>query len=181
MARFAFELLQGFALAVAAVAAFAAWSRFPRGADGRRFWLLAAGGSLALAIDEASGLHENLGRWLYVEAGLREPPGVNHLDDLILMGIGSAGLLVTVLYWREVVRVRPAFLAFAAGAALFAVAIVIDAGAESSSGLNWWTEEAFELAGSVLITVAFWCKWRLLPDEPARNEVLALDGEVSGT
>ena len=123
-------------------------------ARARQFSLAAAAGSVGLATDEVFSLHERLGSELY-ERGWREPAGINHFDDLLVLAIGVAGLALATFFLREILG-QPLFASlFGVGVALFAAAIVWDSVADPTLTWSWWTEETLELAGVVVMMLGF--------------------------
>ena len=153
MPRLLFETLGALLLFATALYAL----RAGRASSGQpaTFSLLAGVGTFYLAVDELFSLHERLGHALYYDFGWREPPGVNHFDDLLTMVIALAGLTVVAVYRDEILRERAFARPFAAGLALFAAAIAWDARANPSAMFAWWTEESLELAGAAAMVGAF--------------------------
>ena len=135
--------------------AYLAWSGRQGGPlRARHFSVVAAVGSLMLAFDEAFNVHELLGSALY-ERGWREPAGINHFDDVLVFGLALAGIATAAFFAREIVR-EPRFAAlFGAAVALFLAAIAWDSIADPTRTHSWWTEETLELAGVVVMVVAF--------------------------
>lgn len=150
-----------------------------RCAPGSRYWLLAGAGFIYLAFDERLSLHERAGRRLDA-AGVPTPPGINHLDDLVLATFALAGLAVTLVYWRDVARYRGVLTPFLLAGALTAAALGIDALAPVE-GMAPRIEESLELAGQTAFFVAFWRRWqaaRLLVSRHADAYPIA-ESEVS--
>lgn len=139
------------AMAVAAVLGVAVWRRAV--GDGRRvFWLFAGLGFVMLTADELWSVHEKVGKRL-TDAGVATPPGINHMDDLVLLGYGVAGLCLCAVYWREIAR--PGLVApFALGFAALSVSILIDSTAPVE-GVWPKIEEMIETAGAMLFLVGF--------------------------
>jgi hypothetical protein len=135
--------------------AYIAWSARHRGSlRARHFSVVAAAGSVLLAFDEAFDVHERIGSALY-ERGWREPAGINHFDDLLVFALGMAGIATAAFFAREILR-EPRFAAlFGAAVALFLAAIAWDSIADPTRTRSWWTEETLELAGVVVMVVAF--------------------------
>lgn len=151
-ARIIVEGLSLFALLAAAALAAGAARTCPHRV-GRRFWRLAAPGLALLALDELLAVHEHLGRWLS-DRGVPNPPGVTHLDDLIVGAIGLAGLALVLLH-RSYLRATPAVLwPMAAGVGLLAGGVAWDVLGPTASTPGWYTEEALELAGFALLGLA---------------------------
>ncbi|MGK2966631.1 MAG: hypothetical protein ACSLFM_13655 [Tepidiformaceae bacterium] len=142
-------------MALAGVLGIAAWAA-SNGEPRRVFWLLAGTGFVLLAVDELRSVHERVGRWLDGQ-GVPKPPGVNHMDDVVLLSYGVAGLVLCAVYWREVARpgvAAPFLLGFAA----LAVSIGIDALAPVEGA---WpkVEEVIETGGTLLFLVGFWRRY----------------------
>jgi hypothetical protein len=152
MVRLLYDYLGGSGLILAA---YFAWSaRFYGSLRARQFSLVAAVGSIALAIDEVFSLHERLGSTLY-DRGWREPAGINHFDDVLVFALGIAGIATAGFFAREILR-EPRFAAlFGAAVALFLAAIAWDSIADPTRTRSWWTEETLELAGVLVMVVAF--------------------------
>lgn len=177
MLRLAFESVGAVVLFATAFVALADSRR-----DLTRFSLVAGFGTLLLAFDEALDLHESAGRELYGWLDGREPPLVNHWDDLIVMGIGLAGLMVAAWFRDEIIQSRPFALRFATGLVVFALAIAWDSAASTEGTRSWWTEETLELVAGSLMLWAF--TWRLraravttVAGSPATLSVAAIEGE----
>ncbi|MCC7365492.1 MAG: hypothetical protein IT303_14095 [Dehalococcoidia bacterium] len=133
----------------------AAW--YGRGRHGSAYWLIAGIGLVYLAIDERLSLHERIGRRIS-DAGVANPPGVNHMDDVVLLALAAAGALVTLVFWREVVRHRTALPALVVGAGFTAAALAVDALAPVE-GRAPRMEELLELAGQGSLLAAMWYRW----------------------
>lgn len=157
MLRLSYDSLAAVVLLVSATYAARAWRFAPLGQTGQ-FSLIAAAGAGYLGIDELFSLHEHLGHAMYYRLGWREPPGINHFDDLIVMLVALAGLAVFAWYRVEVLR-APKFAALVClGLALFAAAIGWDAVADPTRTVSWWTEETLEFAGALAMLAAFWVR-----------------------
>jgi hypothetical protein len=165
MLRFAFETLE------AALLFATAWAAY-RGtrSDATGFSLVAAFGTLALAIDEFLNLHEAIGTAAYEDWGWPDPPLVNHWDDVIVIAIGVAGILVLAQFKDEILRLRTFAVVFGGGLAAFALAIAADGLLDPSDAVSWWTEEWLELIGALLMLAGF--SWRA--------RVLARGSRVAG-
>lgn len=120
----------------------------------RQFTLLAAAAGAALGLDETFSLHERLGTFLY-ERGWREPAGINHFDDLIVIGIGLAGLITAGFFVNEVLRDAVFARLFGLAVCLLGLAIAWDTAFDPTRTINWWTEETLELAGVSVMALAF--------------------------
>ncbi len=154
MLRLCYDSLAAIVLLASAVSAVQAW-RLAFGGRTGQFSAVAAAGTAYLGIDELLSLHERLGHAMYYDLGWREPPGINHFDDLIVMGVALAGLGVFAVYRDEVFRL-PAFAGLVSlGLAFFAAAIGWDTVANPSHTASWWTEETLELAGALAMLGAF--------------------------
>lgn len=157
MLRYPYDALAALVLLVTAFYALRSW-RASAG-EPARFSLVAGLGTLYLAFDEFVSLHEHLGHALYADLGWREPPGINHFDDLIVMCTGLAGLVVIAFFREEVLRI-PRFAAiFTGGLLVFASAIAWDAAVDPTKTYSWWTEETMELSGALLMAAAFGLRW----------------------
>lgn len=143
-----------FAAGLLGVATWRGW----RCAPGSPYWLIAGAGLIYLAIDERLSLHERIGRRLDAE-GVPTPPGINHLDDLVLASFALAGLAVTLVSWREVARYRDVLSAMVLAGAFTATALAIDALAPVE-GMAPRIEELLELAGQTTFFVAFRRRWQ---------------------
>lgn len=117
--------------------------------------MIAGIGAGYLALDEFTSLHERLGHAMYYDFGWREPPGINHFDDLIVMVVALIGLSVFAFYRDEVLRLPKFALLTGCGLAFFAAAIGWDSIADPTRMASWWTEETLELAGAALMLAAF--------------------------
>jgi hypothetical protein len=167
LTRALIEALQALLLLVAALTAWITWLRL-RGWDaGARFWLAAAAGTTYLAIDERLDIHESLGRSLR-EAGFREPPGVNHVDDVVLLAMALAALVFVWRSWREVHRYQTVFVPFVAAILLYGLAVQWDATASTKGSASWWFEESLELVGGVALLVAYAVRLRIASDNSPR-------------
>lgn len=174
MLRLVFETAGAMTLLAAAVYALRA-----RRPDTSSFSLVAGLGTLYLSFDEALDLHVHLGDAMYSDLGWRPPPGINHFDDLLVMGIALAALSVIAWYRTEVVRDTRFAMVFGAGLALFAFAVVVDAKLDPSRTLSWWTEEVAEFAAGVFMILAF--RLRLGELQPAAETHAAAPRPVPGT
>src|SRR5688572_28923609 len=92
-------------LALLAAACLAAGVAFVRPRRMLPFWFGAAGGLLYLAADERFSLHERAGRWLQARQ-VEAPPGLNHLDDAVLLAVVAGAALWVLVFWREVLVSR---------------------------------------------------------------------------
>jgi len=152
MVRLLYDYLGGSGLILAA---YFAWSaRFYGSLRARQFSLVAAVGSIALAIDEVFSLHERLGSTLY-DRGWREPAGINHFDDVVVIAIGVAALMIAGFFASEVLRDRRFAGFFGAGVCVFALAVGWDSTVDQTGTFTWWAEETLELGGVVLMVTAF--------------------------
>jgi len=154
-----YEALGAGVLFLTAGLALFAWYRTRETTDSN-FSLVAGIGTLFLAVDEALDLHVRLGSMLYDDRGVGKPPGVNHIDDALVVAIGIAGLAVIALFRHEILRDRDFARLLGAGLVLFAAAIVVDARAPASATFAWWTEETLELAGALAMFLAFGLRLR---------------------
>jgi len=157
--RLSIESVEALVLLLTAVLGFLAWRQMHRTYAGSVFWFLASMGTAWLAIDEALDVHERLGHHLY-ELGVREPAGVNHLDDLILIAIAICALAVIATFWEELRRDDAVFRFFAAGLLVFCAAITWDAFASTKGSASWWFEESIEVLAGVMMACAFGLKLR---------------------
>lgn len=163
----AVDVVGALALFCAGILGLAAWRAHGSRRNGTAYWALAGFGLIYLAVDERLSLHERAGHWLN-DTGFTAPSGVNHTDDLILAALGLAGLLLTLLCWREVTAQRVVALPLFAALGLFAVAIGIDARAP----VHGWAprvEETLEFAGSLMTLVALRRRFALSPAERTRR------------
>lgn len=174
MLRLVFETAGAMTLLVAAVYALRA-----RRPDRSSFSLVAGLGTLYLSFDEALDLHVHLGDAMYRDLGWRPPPGINHFDDLLVMGIALAALSVIAWYRSEVVRDTRFATLFGAGICLFALAVVVDAKLDPSRTLSWWIEEVAEFAAGVVMVLAF--RLRLGKLRPAAETHVAAARPATGT
>lgn len=159
MLRLLYDALAALVLLASAAYATYSWRSHPTGRTGQ-FSLIAAAGAFCLGMDELFSVHERLGHAMYYDFGWREPPGINHFDDLIVMGVALAGLAVFAVYRHEVFRV-PAFAGLASlGLALFAAAIGWDAVADPTRTTSWWTEETLEFGGALSMLAGFQVRHR---------------------
>ncbi len=144
-------------LALVAAACFACGVAVARPRRAMPFWLGASGGLLYLAADERFSLHERAGRWLHAR-DVEAPPGLNHLDDAVLLSVvGLAGAWVLV-FGREVLVSRQFAALLGLAAVVSAAALAIDALAP----VDGWApriEEPVELLGQCLLLVAFAARW----------------------
>ena len=177
MARLAFETLEASVLLLAAAGALVAFWYTRHFARRTMFWLLAGVGTFVLAIDESAGIHERLGHDLY-RAGFREPAPINHLDDLILIGLVVAAVPVLALGVAEMRRDARILRTFVLSACLFAAAVGWDALASTKGSASWWFEESLELVAGSLLAGTFW--FAALAPRPSRHRHTAPADEVRG-
>ena len=138
--------------------AYLAWSSRTHGMRrSRQFSVVAAAGTTYLVFDETFSLHERLGTYLY-DRGWREPAGINHFDDLVLLTIGLAGLAVAGFFASEILRDTLFAKLFALGIALFALGIVVDGTFDPTRTVSWWFEESLEFAGVLVMALGFWLR-----------------------
>lgn len=144
-------------LALLAGACFAVGTASARPLGVRTFWVGAAIGMAILAADERFSLHERAGRWLDGE-GVGTPPGLNHMDDAVLLVTAALGVVFVAVFWREAAMSRRFLATLGAAAAVTALALGIDAFAP----VDGWApraEEPVELAGQLLLLAAFARRW----------------------
>jgi hypothetical protein len=144
-------------LLAAGVFGIRAWRRGPASA----YWLLAGLGLIYLAFDERLSLHEQLGHLLW-EAGVPDPPLVNHLDDAILMSFFLLGAAVTAACATEILSRPHVRTPFAVGVAFTVGALAIDAAAPVD-GIAPRLEELVELGGEAGFFFAFRARFRAGP------------------
>jgi hypothetical protein len=97
------------------------------GRDATLLWLLAAAGFAFLGADELFCIHEGIAHEVRTRLELPSSGWVTRLDDLLLASYGVVAALLIVLMRREAGRYRAALPGFAAGFALFAAALALDA------------------------------------------------------
>lgn len=171
MTRTLLEALQAVVLFLAAFVAWATWLRL-RGWDaGAGFWLTAASGTTYLAIDERLDIHESLGRALD-GSGFQEPPGINHVDDVVLLAMAAVSLFVVWRSWAELRRYQSVLVPFVGALLLYGFAVQWDATASTKGSASWWFEESLELAGGLSLLAAYAIRLRIAGE---RNRALRLD------
>jgi hydrogenase/urease accessory protein HupE len=84
---------------------------------------------------------------------METPPGINHMDDVVLLSYGLAGIVLCCASHREL-RVRGILVPFLLGFAALAIAIFIDARAPVE-GIWPHIEEPVETAGAAFFLVGF--------------------------
>jgi len=88
-------------------------------------WALMAAGFVFLALDDLLMIHEKTDKLVHALLGMRETPLSSHLDDMLVALYGIVGLVLLVVYRREVLRfltVRgPLLVAFVLAFAMMAV------------------------------------------------------------
>jgi hypothetical protein len=115
------------------------------------FWLLAGIGFVFLAIDELIDIHGQAGRWLEDLVTGKEPLGFHGGGDMILAVYLLVGLVVSLIYIRELAADREVLVKFFAGAFLIGLTVLIDGFVEQTSWV-WVLEETLKLfAGSFLV------------------------------
>lgn len=154
------DIVTSAALVLCAFAALGAYSAHRRKDGDVMFWRLAGAGMLYLSVDERFSLHERYGRWVDGREGFRPPLPVNHADDLFLAAFALIGLVVAARYSRVLLARRAVALLLLAGSIGLVATIAIDALAPVE-GAAPAIEELLELAGTLLITGAFLCRWRV--------------------
>ena len=155
-------------LALVGAACFAVGVALGRPRRALPFWLGAAGGLLYLAADERFSLHERAGRWLAAR-DVQAPPGLNHLDDAVLLAVVGLAAAWVLVFGREVTTSRRFVLLLGLAAVVSAAALAID-GLAPVEGWAPRTEEPVELLGQLLLLAAFATRWAelRLPAVPAR-------------
>lgn len=115
--------------------------------------LIAGAGFIALAMDATFRWHQAAGDWLDTH-GFAPPPGVNNIDDVIMMAyVAIAGLVLGASL--PVIARSPRFLvAILVAGAMLAVAEALDAFA-SPGTWQQSAEEPLEAMGALILAVAF--------------------------
>ena len=161
MTRTLVEALQAGILAVAAAVAWTIWLQTRRPLA-HEFWSLVAAGTTYLAVDEHLDLHESLGRSLY-RSGFREPPRINHVDDVVLLLMAAVATLVTWRSWHQLRRHGPSLAPFVVAVAFYGTAVVWDATASTKGSASWWFEESLELAGGFALAGSYVIRVSMAP------------------
>ena len=161
MTRTLVEALQAGILAVAAAVAWTIWLQTRRRLA-HEFWSLVAAGTTYLAVDEHLDVHESLGQALY-RSGFREPPRINHVDDVVLLLMAAVATLVLCSSWDRLRRHGPALVPFVMAVALYGSAVVWDATASTKGSASWWFEESLELAGGLALAGSYVTRLSVAP------------------
>ena len=85
---------------------------------------------------------------------------MNHLDDVLVLLYAIGGVLVSILFWRELTRFSRVLAPFSIGIAFTASSILIDATAPVE-GIAPYFEELAELAGTFSFALALERRWRI--------------------
>jgi hypothetical protein len=96
------QLLMG---GIAGIFVFVAFRTLPPADRASAFWGFTGLGLFVLAFDDYLMLHESAGRQLFNRFGPL-PLMTNNVDDFIVLSCGVAGLLLLVIYRREVMAAR---------------------------------------------------------------------------
>jgi hypothetical protein len=158
------DVLSALLLCYAGVCGILAWRAFRGQSADARYWLLAGGGMLYLALDEVLGVHEWIGTELW-HRGWIAPAPFTHNDDALLFLLALGGLCVTALYFRSLLEHPRAARLLLAGLLTTGLVVVFD----------WMhvatiVEEGAELVAAFILGTAF--ARRLHHHEDTPSEVL---------
>ena len=126
------------------------------------FWFLAGAGFFLLTIDAPLDLHGRLGKLIATQTTIAEDIGFNATSDAILFVYLLTGLVISAVYWRELLRHPLVVMNLAIGGALVVTSMGIDSFAAHSSWM-WVLEEWVELLGLAWIVGAFCIRLNRVP------------------
>jgi len=136
-------------------------ARLLEGRDrGAAYWRIAGVGLLYLGIDEMFGLHELYANGLALTGVPLHPGGVNALNDAFIVVYGLAGLVITLFFAREVVRIRAVLALYLLALGVTGVAVFADAFAAKGQASTDVIEEGGEVVGAVLFACALGLRYR---------------------
>ena len=148
-----------------------AWLRLRRRRAGATYWLAVGLGLIYLAFDDIIGVHERIGRGVWTQ-GDHIPLGFKHFDDVIVLGYGLGGLLLTARFLGELLRHRAVAMPFGMALVASAVGVAFDA-TNPLDDYTQFVEEPAELLAALSFAFALSRCYRLAIGESADRPAIA--------